>query len=86
MVAPLQVRYAATVTTSPPRERHGSHERIAAELARASDDELLDLLSDPRLLKLGHATVHLPRGAGTASSTAASPRTTMSGRGVDLAP
>jgi hypothetical protein len=49
----------------PPLARRASHERIAAELARASDEELLDLLSVPRLVELGHAVVDLPRGAGT---------------------
>jgi len=54
------------MTTSPPaRDRRAAHELIAAELARASDEDLLDLLSDPRLAELGHAVVHLPRGAGT---------------------
>ncbi len=54
------------MTTSPPTlDRQRAHERIAAELARATDEELLGLLSDPRLSELGHAVVEAPRGAGT---------------------
>lgn len=48
-------------------DRHGSHELIAAWLEGASDEELLELLSDPRLVADGCAAVRLPgaNGAGT---------------------
>src|SRR6188508_107475 len=45
--------------------RDQRHERCAAWLAGASDEELIELLSNPRLLEAGHAPVRLPQGAET---------------------
>jgi hypothetical protein len=45
--------------------REQRHERIAAWLEGASDEELIELLSDPELLEAGHAAVGLPRGGDT---------------------
>ena len=46
-------------------DRYRRHERLAAWLRSVADEELLELLSDPRLLDKGHAPVHLQRSNGT---------------------
>jgi hypothetical protein len=53
------------MTTGPRADRRGSHERIAAWLEGATDEELLELISDPDLSERGHSVVQLPRDAGT---------------------
>lgn len=45
--------------------RDQRHERCAAWLEGASDEELIELLSNPRLLEAGHSPVRLPQGAET---------------------
>jgi len=45
-------------------DRYQRHERRAARLEGASDEELIELLSDSRLLEVGHAAVGLPQSAG----------------------
>ena len=45
-------------------DRRRRHELSAAWLERASDDELVGLLSSSRLLQVGHAEVRLPQDAG----------------------
>jgi len=45
--------------------RDQRHERCAAWLEGASDEELIELLSNPQLLEVGHSPVRLPQGAET---------------------
>src|SRR5215216_5322226 len=47
-------------------DRSQRHERRAAYLEGATDEELIELLSDSRLLEVGHAAVGLPQSAGIA--------------------
>lgn len=45
-------------------DRGHRHEQQAAYLTGASDEELIELLSDTRLLDVGHAAIDLPQSAG----------------------
>lgn len=47
-----------------PTDRYQRHERCAAHLEGASDEQLLELLADSRLVEVGHAAIDLPESAG----------------------